>query len=136
MRNNNNGKAGIIGLAALAVLVLVLLIVPGLGAEEPPYTLIQSEPTKCTFVEFGEFPSHKSHAIETQNSEILLYICKVKDISPPPAETTQYDGETYNGGGTRCEVKAFGVVFNTTDWYQVVTTSGEGTLTCRFNPSS
>lgn len=138
MRNKNSGTWAIIAVAAVAVLFFVFLLVPGLAAEEPPVVSIQSHPVEeeeCVILNqsgvVDSFPAQKIQVIEAENADgNILYHCKVKDVPNDSGEKIQFDNESTD---LKCILKDFDIV--TENWSEVITTSGEGTLTCRANPS-
>ena len=143
MRNINFGKAGIIGVASMVVLLLVLLLVPGLAAEDVDNLKIDVNDLTCNMLNADgtdtiSVNANKIKTVETSSIDgKLVYKC----ISEP--------GAIYNATGSAiqfshpnpavsCFIPYSGGTVITIDWHQEISSGGEdnlgsATLTCKYS---
>lgn len=141
MRNKNSGKVAVIGVAAVAVFILVLLVVPGLAAEETPAPAILHDGNdSCAF--FNPDPADPDIVVtpdkiilieEKFDNGFHLFRCEVKSFPIITDSTIVIEDASIYGD---CFVSANGSFDVTNNWTQVIMPNGNAYLTCRFNPST
>ncbi len=142
MKQLINRKVAIIGLIALAILVLVLSIVPGLAAEEPHVGIDEFDNDCILFDGNGAIvyiPAEEAK-INGENgaNDVILLQCEAT-VANDTGKSQEWDAY-YNPLGIdrlSCQVRGVddnGSLFggNTLQWKINVSASGNALLTCHF----
>ena len=140
MRKLTNRKVAMLGVTAATMLILVMLFVSGIAAEEGGYLEIQQVPEKCTMLTWNSVPSDwmpesvsakKVHLVET-NRQVegdriyVVYKCLAYDVTNP-GSAIEFRSEDFLD--VVCRVP--GSLIPLREWHQTISASGEAQLTCK-----
>lgn len=140
MRNKLSGKVAIIGILAMTILVIVLLIVPGIAAEDVDNLMVDMENETCDMlgipaaIPILPVDAKKIKTVETSSTNgNIIYKCTSEKgaIENNTGTAIQYRSEDFYNVSCNIPVSGGGVEISN-DWHQEISSSGNATLTCKI----